>query len=46
MYTFDVDKITSYELGSDEPTAVQNITLFTASVDYILSRMARVCFLK
>jgi hypothetical protein len=44
MYTFDADKITSYELGSDEPTtlAVQNINLFRASTDDILSRMGKV----
>jgi hypothetical protein len=44
MYTFDADKITSYELGSDEPTtlAVQNVNLFTASADDILSRMGKV----
>jgi hypothetical protein len=44
MYTFDADKITSYELGSDEPTtlAVQNVNLFTASADAILSRLGKV----
>jgi hypothetical protein len=48
MYTFDVDKIMSYELGSDEPStlAVQNINLFTASADAILSRMGKVYWLR
>lgn len=44
MYTFSADRITSYELGSEEPTnlAAKNDNLFTASADSILSRMAKV----
>ena len=44
MYTFNLDKITSYELGTDEPTmlAANKINLFTASADDILSRMGKV----
>jgi hypothetical protein len=44
MYTFNADRITSYELGSEEPTtlAVNNVNLFTASADDILSRMGKV----
>ena len=44
MYTFNADRITSYELGSEEPTtlAVNNVNLFTASADAILSRMGKV----
>lgn len=44
MYTFNADKITSYELGTDEPTtlAANNVNLFTASADDILSRMGKV----
>ena len=44
MYTFNADRITSYELGSEEPTtlAINNVNLFTASADDILSRMAKV----
>ena|SRR6266496_1355296 len=44
MYTFNADRITSYELGSEEPTnlAAKNDNLFTASADSILSRMGKV----
>ena len=44
MYTFNADKITSYELGTDEPTTLvtNNVNLFTASADDILSRMGKV----
>ena len=44
MYTFNADRITSYELGSEEPTTLANksLNLFTASADDILSRMAKV----
>ena len=44
MYTFSADRITSYELGSEEPTnlAAKNDNLFTASADSILSRMGKV----
>ena len=44
MYTFNADCITSYELGSEEPStlAINNVNLFTASADDILSRMAKV----
>lgn len=44
MYTFNLDKITSYELGTDEPGALaaNNVKLFTASADDILSRMGKV----
>lgn len=44
MYTFNLDNITSYELGTDEPTtlAANKINLFTASADDILSRMGKV----
>jgi hypothetical protein len=44
MYTFNLDKIISYELGTDEPTtlAANKINLFTASADDILSRMGKV----
>lgn len=44
MYTFNADRIASYELGSEEPTtvAVNNINLFTQSADDILSRMGKV----
>jgi len=46
MYTFNADRITSYELGSEEPTtlAVNNVNLFTQSADDILSRMGKVIF--
>jgi hypothetical protein len=44
MYTFNVDTVISYELGSDEPTSLaeQNVNLFTSSADDILSRMGKV----
>jgi hypothetical protein len=47
MYTFNADCITSYELGSEEPSTLvaSNVNLFTASADDILSRMAKVLFL-
>jgi hypothetical protein len=47
LYTFNADRITSYELGSEEPTtlAVNNVNLFTASADDILSRMGKVTIL-
>jgi hypothetical protein len=47
MYTFNADVITSYELGSEEPStlALNNLNLFTASADGILSRMGKVFIL-
>jgi hypothetical protein len=43
MYTFNADRISSYELGSDEPNALVNTTnLFTASADQILNQMGKV----
>lgn len=44
MYTFNADVITSYELGSEEPStlALNNVNIFTASADDILSRMGKV----
>jgi hypothetical protein len=44
MYTFNADVITSYELGSEEPStlALDNVNIFTASADDILGRMGKV----
>lgn len=48
LYTFNADCITSYELGSEETAslALNNVNLFTASADDILSRMGKVCLLR
>jgi hypothetical protein len=43
VFTFNADMISSYELGSDEPSALVNTTnLFTASADQILNQMGKV----
>ena len=44
MYTFNVDCITSYELGSEEPTnlALNSANLFTSSADEILTHLGKV----
>jgi hypothetical protein len=46
MFTFNADMISSYELGSDEPSDLVNTTnLFTASADQILNQMGKVSVL-
>jgi len=43
LYTFNQDKIKSYQLGTEEPPATMSgKNLFTASADDILSRMGKV----
>jgi len=43
MYTFNAVMINSYELGSEEPSALVNsANLFTASADNILNQLAKV----
>jgi hypothetical protein len=44
MYTFDADKIESYQLGSEEPSilAGNSENLFTASADVILTHLGKV----
>ena len=43
MYTFNADMINSYELGTEEPSALVNTAnLFTASADNILNQLAKV----
>ena len=47
MYTFNADSISSYQLGSDEPSILvsNDVNLFTASSDVILSHLGKVVVL-